>query len=275
VTAAATASTAARAPHPGFVSQLRAEWTKLRSTRGFYIEIGLALLLGVGMSALIALAVGSSWDQTSDAQKADFEPLFVSFFGLAFSGIVLTVMGTTLMSSEYTSGMIRLTMTVTPRRLRVLAAKTLLIAAVTWLVGVVLVVGAFLAGQAVLGTYDEIPTAKFGDGDAQRAILAAWVTTPVFPLIGLALGAILRSTASAITAVMALIFVPALFGGILPAWWQEHLLAYLPGNASDSLMRDPGNSITYIEPASAAVTLITWLAGFYILAVFLMRKRDV
>jgi ABC-type transport system involved in multi-copper enzyme maturation permease subunit len=260
---------------PGLTSQMRAEWTKLRSTRAFYIQMGLALLLAVGMSALIALAIGSSWDQTSEAQRDDFDAVFVSLFGLAFSGIVLTVTGTTLMSSEYTSGMIRLTMTVMPRRLVVLFAKGAVVALVMWAIGFFVVLGSFVAGQAVLGTFEGVPTASFSDGASQRAIVAAWLTGPLFPLIGMTLGAILRSTASAITAVMALIFAPGIFGGILPAWWQENVIAYLPGNASDSLMRESSDSITYIEPALTVAALMAWIVAFFAVTAFLMSRRDV
>lgn len=275
MTAATITPAQAGSVRPGFVSQVRAEWTKIRSTRAFYIQMVLAVVLAIGMSALIALAIGSGWDDMNSAQKADFEPVFASLFGLAFSGIVLTVTGTTLMSSEYTSGMIRLTMTIMPRRLNVLFAKAAVITAIMWGIGIILVLGSFFAGQTVLGTFDGVPTAKLGDSDSQRAILAAWVTTPLFPLIGLCLGAILRSTASAITAVLAFIFVPGIFGGILPSSLQENVLAYLPGNASDSLMREANDSITYIEPTIAALAMIAWLAAFFAATAFLMSRRDV
>jgi ABC-2 type transport system permease protein len=274
VTARTMTPATIEASRPGLLSQMRAEWTKLRSTRAFYIQTGLALLLAIGMSALIGLAVGASWGDLSEGDHADFEPLFVSFFGLAFSGIVLVVTGVTLMSSEYTSGMIRLTMTITPRRLRVLFAKALVITLVMWAIGLVIVLGSFYAGQLVIGSYEGVPTLTLGDSVAQRAILTGWLTTPLFPLIGLALGAILRSTASAITAVLAFIFGPGIFGGILPRAWQENLLAYLPGNASDSLLRE-SDAVTYIEPAVAAVVIAVWLALFFVVASVLMLRRDV
>ena len=260
---------------PGLLDQMRAEWTKLRSTRAFYIQMGLALLLAIGMSALIALAVGATWGDLGEGDRAEFEPVFVSFFGLAFSGIVLVVTGVTLTSSEYTSGMVRLTMAVTPRRLRVFFAKALVILFVMLTIGLVLVLGSFYAGQLVLGTYEGVPTLGLGDSVAQRAILASWLTTPLFPLIGLALGAILRSTASAITAVLALIFVPGIFGGILPRTWQENLLAYLPGNASDSLLREAKDSVTYLEPVVAVVAIVAWLTLFFVVACVLISRRDV
>jgi ABC-type transport system involved in multi-copper enzyme maturation permease subunit len=258
----------------GVLNQARAEWTKLRSTRAFYIQMGLALLLAVSLSALFGLAIGSTWSDLSTADQEDFDPFVVSIIGLVFAGIVLTITGVTLMSSEYTSGMIRLTMTVTPSRLRVLFGKALTVAAVTWAIGVVVVVLAFYAGQLVLSNYEGVPTSGLDDSETQRALIVGWLTTPLFPLIGLALGAIFRSTAWAITAVMALIFAPGMFGGLLPATWQENVLAYLPGNASDSLLLE-SDSIMHLEPVVAVVVIVAWLAVFFAWAGFLLMRRDV
>src|SRR5918992_370452 len=109
---------------PGLVSQINAEWTKLRSVRAFYIQVGLATLVAIGMSALICFAIISNWDTE---QAVTFQPVATSLIGLVFSGLVLAVTGVTLVASEYTSGMIRLTMAVTPSRLRVLLAKAIVI----------------------------------------------------------------------------------------------------------------------------------------------------
>ncbi len=209
------------------------------------------------------------------SDRADFHSVLISLSGTGFADIVLVVTGVTLVSSEYTSGMVRLTMAVTPSRLRVLFAKLIVVAFVCWAISIVFVLGAFFAGQAVLSTHAGVPTASLGDSDAQRAILATWLTTPVFPLFGAALGAILRSTASAITATLAFVFVPGIFGGFLPDWWQKHLMAYLPGSAGDALQRTDHNSLTYISPATAIVTLLVWLALFFITASVFLQRRDV
>jgi ABC-2 type transport system permease protein len=136
--------------------------------------------------------------------------------------------------------------------------------------------GSFLVGQAVLGSYD-VPTASLSQGDARQAVIAAILTSPLWPLLGMALGAILRSTASAITSVMALLFAPAMFGGLLPDWWQENFLAYLPGSAGDSLLQSnpDSDSLTYLDPPVAIAVILVWLTLFIGTAVVLMKRRDV
>jgi ABC-2 type transport system permease protein len=240
--------------------------------RSFYIQIGLATLVAVGMSALICFAIISNWDTD---QAATFQPVATSLIGLVFSGLVLAVTGVTLVASEYSSGMIRLTMAVTPSRLRVLLAKAIVIAGVAWTIGLVTAFASFLAGYATLSTHQGVPTASVGDSEAQRAIIAAWLTAPLFPLIGVALGAILRSTASAITATLALIFAPGIFGALLPASWQANVLAYLPNNASNTLLRVDDGSLTYLEPAVAIAVILAWILLFFGVATFLIKRRDV
>jgi ABC-2 type transport system permease protein len=235
----------------------------------------LAIVLGVGLSALICLAVASSWNQMSVAQKADFHAVDTTLAGAAFGGIVLMVTGVTLFSSEYTSGMIRLTMTVTPNRMRVLLAKLVVVASVTWSIGLVIVLGSFLAGEAVLSIHSGVPTAGLSDSEARRGIIAAWLTTPLFPLIGAALGAILRSTASAITSTLALGFIPSTLGGLLPEWWQKHLITYLPANATDALIRSETNYVGYISPAAAILAILAWLTIFSAVAAIFLQRRDV
>lgn len=261
---------------PSFFSTLASEWVKLRSVRSTYIEVILAVALSLGMTALISLAIGSTFNDLNPEDQASFDPVFTSFFGAAFGGIVMIVLGVTFVSSEYTSGMIRLTLTTTPRRLRVLAAKAILIAAVTLLVGVITSFGAFWTGQAVLGNYEGVPTATL-EGDALRSVVAASLTAPLFPLIGGALGAILRSTASAITTILSILFLPAFLGGLLPDVLQENVMKYLPGNASDQLLMtnaDTG-SLLYLDIAPAIGLIVVWLAIFYGIAGFLMLRRDV
>jgi ABC-type transport system involved in multi-copper enzyme maturation permease subunit len=260
---------------PGFGSTLSSEFTKLRSVRSTYVEIFLTLALSLGMTALVCLAIGATFDEAGAQVQADFDPILTSFIGMAFGVVVMTVLGVTFLSSEYTSGMIRLTFTTTPKRGRVLAAKALVVTAVTLALGLVTSFASFFIGQAVLGAYDA-PSASLSDPDARRAVVAAWLTSPFWPLIGLAIAGILRSTASAITTVMSIIFVPSFFGALLPDVVQEYVLKYLPGNAGDSLlMSGDTDSLTYMEPAMAVIVLLLWLAGFFGVAYLLLMRRDV
>jgi ABC-2 type transport system permease protein len=130
-------------------------------------------------------------------------------------------------------------------------------------------------GSPVFAAYD-VPTASLSDSDTLRAIAGLTITTPVFPIIGVAVAFMLRSAAGAITAVLALLFLPSMFGGLLPSRWQEDVLAWLPGPLADSI------SIGFLSEDSpmtksvweASIGLVVWLALFLGVAWTLLNRRD-
>ena len=257
-----------------FTDTFASEWSKLFSLRSTYITIALGVVLSLGMTALVSLAVGSTFDEWQPADQAEFEPIMFSMAGIIFGGIAFSVLGVLAVSGEYSSGMIRQTLTATPRRWRVLAAKALIVALVTAVFGLVSVVGMFAVGQAVLGSFD-MPTTTLGNADALRAVLGLGLTTPFFPLIGLALAFLLRSTAGAITAVLALIWLPEIFGAVLPSWWQENVLSRLPGAALDSaVIGHIADAPTYGDPVVGGIVAAAWLVGGLGLAYLALARRD-
>jgi ABC-2 type transport system permease protein len=100
--------------------------------------------------------------------------------------------------------------------------------------------------------------------------------TPILPVIAAATAVLVRNTAAAITSVMALIFAPLIFGPLFPEWWQENVLSYLLGPATDSI------SIGHLDPDEptrlglgvAIVVVAAWVAAFIGVAYATLVKRD-
>lgn len=270
----ASSASAPSAPSARFFDTLASEWIKLTTLRSTYITLGLSVVLSIAMTALVSLAVGSTFDSWPADRQAQFEPILFSMAGNVVTLIALSVFGVLAAAGEYSSGMIRLTLTATPKRGRVLLAKLLLVSAVTMVLGLATVTGMFLVGQAVAGAYG-MPTAGLGDADARRLVIGLGAVTPLFPIVGLALGVILRSTAGAITTVLGMLWLPIIFGGLLPTWWQEHVLSLLPGSAVDSVtIAHLAESPMFSEPAIGAVIVVAWLAAFISAAYFSLLRRD-
>ena len=257
-----------------FIDTLAAEWLKLTSLRSTYITLGLGFVLSLVATGLTALAVGSTFDGWSETQQATFEPITFAMVGNVIALIVVTVFGVLTVSSEYSTGMIRLSMIATPRRSRVLWAKLVLVFGITLAIGIATVAGMFLVGQAVLSQYD-MPTASLGDADALKMVLGLGAATPLFPVIGFTLGIILRSTAGAITAALGLLWLPLVFKDLLPLWAQENILSLLPGSAVDSFtITHIVQSSTDSAPAVGVALVVAWLAGFVGVAQLLLHRRD-
>lgn len=256
-----------------FGNTLASEWVKLTTLRSTFITLGAGVVLSVAMTAVVALAVGSTWDNWSPERQAQFAPILMTMSGNVILLIASAVFGTLAVASEYSNGMIRLTLTATPKRGQVLLAKILLVSSITMVLGVMTTVSMFLVGRAVLESYG-VSMAGLGDTDVQRLVLGLGVATPLFPIFGLSLGIMLRSSAGAITAVMGMLWLPQIFGELLPAGPQK-LLRLAPQSGADSLtVAHFAESPLYSDPAMGVGIVAVWLVAFVGAAYFLLKRRD-
>jgi len=259
-----------------FTATLVSEWAKLVTVRSTWFTLALSLFVSTGITALLSWATGWSWNDWSASDQAEFDPILNSLAGSMFGAILFVVLSGNLVATEYASGMIRQTMTVTPRRGRVLLAKVLVVSAVAIVAGIIVNVATFLVGQAVFAAFD-VPTASLSDGDAFRSVvLGMAVTSPVLPILGICTAFLFRSAAIAITGVLAIIFMPSFFGPLIPQRWQEDVLAFLPGNASNSIATgNLSDSSMYLDPSLAAVVLAVWMVVFIGGTHIMLNLRDV
>src|ERR1700757_4597700 len=146
------APTAARAPALK-VTQARvllSEFTKFRSLRSTLYTLLTAVALMIGIGALFSAVTASQYHTFSAADKATFNPVTTSLIGVSFAVVAFGVLGVLLMSGEYSTGMIRSSLTAVPRRLPVLWAKLAVFAAVIFSVSLVTSLVSFFLGQALL-----------------------------------------------------------------------------------------------------------------------------
>ncbi|TVR76063.1 MAG: hypothetical protein EA415_01835 [Sphaerobacteraceae bacterium] len=263
------------ARQPGFGSVLASEWTKLRSVRSTWIIIVLTITLSIGFSALIALVQGVTFDDWGPQEQAVFDPLINSTSGLLFGLILLIVLGVISVTSEYSSGTIRTTFIATPKRLRVLAAKTLIVGLLGIIIAAIIMPAMIFVSQMIFGAYG-METVSAGDEGVMRLILSfIFAGGLIYTLIPLAIGFILRGAASAITLSIGLFFLPWMLAPLLPNWVQENIIRFLPDLAMDSLGGIiAADSAMYLSQTPAIVTILAWLVGSVAVAAFLLKRRD-
>jgi hypothetical protein len=196
-------SEARTAPGYGFRSAAQMEWLKLRSVRS---TVWTGAVFAAGLIGLAILALGHlNWASLSAADRAAFDPVNEGFTGLALGQLVLGVLGALAITTEFSSGMIRATFAAVPRRPTVLAAKAAVVAAITLVAGEVLAFGAFAVGELALRS--PAPHATLAQPGVLRAVLLGGAYPCLIALIALGLGAIVRNTAAAISAVVGILFV--------------------------------------------------------------------
>jgi ABC-2 type transport system permease protein len=214
---------------------LRSEWAKLWSLRSTWITLALGLLFLLAFGTIAALRYESmnASGQQMDPDFADATAYTLALFGVPFALIALGVLGVLTTSGEYSTGMIRSTLAAVPRRLPVLWSKAAVYGVIAFLVGAVGAVGVFLISSGVLsGTAKAM---SISDDEVVRGLLGAGVYLGLVGVIGVALGALLRSTAGGISALVgAFLLVPGLMS-LLPTSWRTDITPYLPSNAGESI----------------------------------------
>jgi ABC-2 type transport system permease protein len=271
-----TTATATVSPAPvGFRATLASELTKLTAMRSTRITLVVGLLLSVVLSAVVCIVIGVTWDDAKPEDRAAFNPVDDTLAGTLVWAIVFAVLGVRAVAGEYASGMMRLTLTATPRRGRVLAAKTVIVTAITLVVGAVATLAMLATGQVIFSSYG-LETADLGSSRAWEMILGVIVLNPLFPVIGVALAAMLRSTAGAITAILALLFLPAILGPLMPSFVEQEVFIYLPGAAAEAITPGTGDgeSVHQLSAAAAIPVLVGWIAVFLGAAYALLTRRD-
>jgi len=263
-----------RLAHTGKVTQARvvlSEWTKLRSVRSTRWSLLVAVVFTIGLPALFAAVISSQWGQMSPEEQASHRhaPLDVALAGVNLSQLAIAVLGVLVITGEYSTGMIRASMTAVPKRLPVLWAKVGVCAFVSFALMLPSVLIAFYISQAILSKHDILQT-SFSTPGVARAVIGGALYLTVIGVFTLGLGAITRSTAGGISTFAGIMFVIPPLMNVLPSSWNNAISPYLPSSAgravfslthgSDSLAPWPGFALfcgyTILAIAIAAVLLL-------------------
>ena len=173
---------------------MRSELTKIRSVRSTYWALVVTVLVTVLIGAFVcAFTLGAS----SGARSSCYDPTYLSLVGLIIGQLVIAVLGALSVTSEYATGMIRTSLAVQPGRGTLFAAKATAFTLVSLAAGLMAAFTSFLLGQAILSRRDL--GAALGQPHMLRAVVGAGLFLCASGLLAFGLGALLRSTAGAVT----------------------------------------------------------------------------
>ncbi|AXK33365.1 ABC transporter permease [Streptomyces armeniacus] len=277
ITAAGSGSATASGPadvplddRATFADAVHSEWTKLRTLRSSTYTLLSAVVLGVAMAFFFTSGTGEGYAGSSASEKEEWDPTLTSLLGATlFAQLAIGALGVLSSSGEYATGMIRTSLTVVPRRGRLMAAKAVVIGGVALVAGELIGFAGFLISQPVLKGMD-VPYATLGQPHVLRAVIGTGLYLSMVALLGLALGLLVRSTAGAIILlVVATVIIPYMVGPMLPplargAW---------PVMSGMMIM---STNIELGIPAWAAFGMMAAGVGAVLAAAYvLFRRRDV
>jgi ABC-2 type transport system permease protein len=286
----------------GLRGALASEFTKLRSVRSTYWTLGALFIVSVGLGIAITAGTAANFAD-NPGNKAGFDATQASLGAFFEIGqLIIAVLGAMVITSEYSTGMIRTSLTAQPRRGVVYAAKAMVFTAVTLVISIITAFIAFFIGQAIYSSKGvsaslfhtvTIPananvncgpsgcTATFSGTDVitSSTVLTAIIGTALFvtivALIAFGVGSIVRHTAGAIAIVIALLFIVPILEQTLPNDWRWDIMRFLPDAATRVISVTVGGTNIHLWSAwpQLGVTAL-WAAVLVGIGAYLFRKRD-
>ena len=275
-TAAETAHLPAdgRSALASFPRLMASEWTKLRSVRSTFWSFGIMIVLVLGFTALIVALNVANWDKSDASQQAAIrlDPAGdILGSGFFLGQLAVCVLGVMVVTSEYSTGMIRASLLAVPKRVPMLAAKAVVFSATVFVVGEVLSFGSFFIGAPILRK--KVPVA-LGDPGVLRAVIGGGLYLTLLGLFAMSIGAVVRHTAGGITGVIAFVQVLAPLAGLLPGSVGKHIHAYLPTEAGHLIAQSHQGTKDLLTPVQGFGVFCVWTAVALLLAGYLLKRRD-
>jgi ABC-2 type transport system permease protein len=252
---------------------LAGEWTKVRSLRSMSLGMLLALGMGAGFGALTSYAAGRDYAGLSPQARAAFDPAASSLRVYLSVQLVLGILGVLTVTSEYASGTIRASLSAVPRRARLLAAKVAVFTVCALVLGQLVAVLAFLAGQPMIAAQGA-PSTTLGAPGVLTAVTGAGLVMTAVGVLGIALGVLTRSTTvGLITVAFLTVLVPS-FIPALPEPLSSTLGRYWPTTAAAQLTKvvpDAGA----LDGWAGLALLVALVAAALTAAFVVFQKRDI
>lgn len=254
---------------------LRSEWAKFWSLRSSWITLGVALLL------LIAIGAIASATYSPDAVTNDGPPgpgsggasdaISVALTGLTFASLAIGVLGVLISAGEYSTGMIRSTLAAVPKRLPVLWSKSAVFGLTAFVLATIGALAAFQLGA--LGLDGEKIALSLGDDGVLRSLAGAGLYLGLVGVFGVALGALVRSTAGGIAILVGLLLILSGLTSLLPDSWEDTITPYLPSSAG-SAMYALHQSSDSLSPGAGLAVFAGWVALTLAGAAYRMVRTD-
>lgn len=218
---------------------LRSEFTKIRSVRSTYWTLLAMLVIVIGVGALFSYGAAQNFSHIPPGAQAASRAHEIaqatqrSLFGLILGQLIIAVLGALTVTSEYSTGMIRTSLSVQPHRGAVFTAKALVFSAIALAAGLVASFASYFLGQAILSGQHINTT--LGQPGVLRAVIGGGLFLAACGLLSYGLGALIRHTAGALTASFGLLFVLTILAGFLPQSWAVHIDKWVPFNAGGAI----------------------------------------
>jgi hypothetical protein len=213
----------------------RSEFTKVRSVRSTYWTLFILVLASVAWCVATCLGTLHQWAGMSPQERAGSDITQSSVLGLAFLGqLIIVVLGALMITSEYSTGTMRTSLTVLPRRGTLYAAKAAVLAAVTLVASLLTSFGTYFLGRVLLASTHA--TAPLSAPGVLRVVIVTALYVEVCGLFAFGIGALVRNTAGTLTIAFGFLALLPQLTRALPVPLHNALDRWLPGGDALGVM---------------------------------------
>ena len=258
-------------PRP-VVQALHAEWTKVRTVAGP------AWLLAGVVALTVAVGAAAAGAAQCSSVTCGQDPAKVSFTGMYLGQAVVAVAGVLAIGDEYSTGMIKLSLTAVPRRLTWFFAKAAVLTAPVLTAAALAVAGSALAGWLILPGRGFTPAHGYPSltaGADLRAAAGTVLYLALIALLGLGVAAAVRDSAAAIGLVLGLLYLFPIAAAVIPdATISRHFQQIGPLSAGLDVQATIGVKTLPLTPWQGLAVVALWAAGALLLGALVLNFRD-
>ena len=248
---------------------LRSEWTKLRT-----LPSTVWLLMGAVVGTVaIGFAITTSLDYSHCDAPCVTDPGKLSLAGVRLGQVMVVILAVMAVTAEYATRTIQPTLAAVPRRISVVLGKLVALVVLALAAGAAAVAGSVAAARSAL-PHTGYPQLSLSDHLLQRAALGTIIYMGLIAALGVGLGLLLRDTAGALTAALALLYgAPVVGEFVTDPRWQHRLHRFSPMDAGLAIQSTRNLAADHIGPW-AGIGVLSAYAGVAVVAgllVFLLR----
>jgi ABC-2 type transport system permease protein len=269
----------ARAGWSSLPDALRAEWTKLRTLASTWWLLTAAVALTVMVGAAVAAAVQCHPLGCAPAQTGA-DPVKISLAGVDLGQVAVALLAVLAVGAEYGTGMIRVTLAATPRRLVVLAAKAVVVTGWALAAAAVAVLASVLAGRLILpsrglSAANGYTVVSLANGPDLRAALGSVLYLALIALLALGVTTAVRDSATGIGLVLGLLYLFPIISTVIPDHvLSRHLEQIAPMTAGLYIQATTGIQSLPLTPWQGLGVLALWAFSALTLGAVILRLRD-
>jgi ABC-2 type transport system permease protein len=208
------------------------------------------------------------------------DPAKLGLTGVDLGQVIIALLAVLAIGGEYGNGMIRLTLTATPRRITAFTAKALVTTACALTASVLAVAGSVLTGWLILparglSAANGYAPLSLGDAADLRAACGSVLYLTLIALLAFGVTTAVRDAATGIGIVLGLLFLLPIAAAVIPdQTLARHLDQIAPMTAGLYIQATIGVRSLPLTPWQGLGVTALWAVGAVILGAAVLRFRD-